>query len=94
MNEWHACQDGDMYYIQSDPEDEHYVASFENESDADDYCEYLKSKEVNKCEEYISKCSFCKTPLTDKELKYGKTLLFSLMCDKCYKEYQKESYND
>lgn len=44
--------------------------------------------------ENISKCSFCKNPLTDKELKYGKTLLFSLMCDKCYKEYQKESYND
>mgnify|MGYP005994222791 FL=1 len=44
--------------------------------------------------EYISKCSFCKNPLTDKELKYGKTLLFSLMCNKCYKEYQKESYND
>ena len=51
IQEWHAYQDGDMYYIQSDPEDEHYVASFENESDADDYCEYLKSKEVNKCEE-------------------------------------------
>ena len=51
IQEWHACQDGDMYYIQSDPEDEHYVASFENESAADDYCEYLKSKEVNKCEE-------------------------------------------
>ena len=40
--------------------------------------------------ENISKCSFCKNPLTDKELKYGKTLLFSLMCNKCYKEYQKE----
>jgi hypothetical protein len=40
--------------------------------------------------ENISKCSFCKNPLTDKELKYGKTLLFSLMCNKCYKEYQKD----
>ena len=29
IQEWHACQDGDMYYIQSDPEDEQYIASFE-----------------------------------------------------------------
>ena len=35
-------------------------------------------------------CNFCNTPLTDKELKYGKTILFSLMCGNCYKQYQKE----
>ena len=40
--------------------------------------------------EYISKCSFCKNPLTDNELKYGKTLLFSLMCNKCYNQYLEE----
>ena len=56
---------------------------------------YLKEYRENYgMNENISKCSFCKNPLTDKELKYGKTLLFSLMCNKCYKEYEKESYND
>jgi len=35
-------------------------------------------------------CSFCKTVLTDRELKYGKTILFSLCCDKCYKEHEKQ----
>lgn len=35
-------------------------------------------------------CSFCNTPLTDKELKYGKSILFSLCCGKCYKQYLEE----
>lgn len=35
-------------------------------------------------------CDFCKIELTDKEIKYGKTLLLSVMCGNCWKEYQRE----
>uniref|UniRef100_A0AAT9J7C0 ORF22 n=1 Tax=Nitrosopumilaceae spindle-shaped virus TaxID=3065433 RepID=A0AAT9J7C0_9VIRU len=35
-------------------------------------------------------CSFCYNELTEKELKYGKSLLFSITCQKCYNKYLKE----
>ena len=39
---------------------------------------------------YNLPCDFCKIELTDKELKYGKTLLFSMSCGKCYKEHLRQ----
>lgn len=44
--EYVVCQDGDMFYIQEDPEDETWIASFNSQYDADKYCEYL-NKEKN-----------------------------------------------
>lgn len=38
----------------------------------------------------IQSCSFCCNFLTDKEIKYGKTILFSLMCKICYNRYKKQ----
>lgn len=45
MVTWHACQDGDKYYIQDDPESEQWIASFDNQKQAEDYCIFLNSKE-------------------------------------------------
>ena len=44
---WHACQDGDMYYVQDNPEGETYVASFSNYLDAEKYCDMLEDKELD-----------------------------------------------
>jgi len=43
--EYCVCQDGDKFYIQTDPEDEEWIASFNSEEEADEYCELLNKKQ-------------------------------------------------
>ena len=42
----------------------------------------------------VAPCSFCKSDLTEKEYLHGKTILFSMCCGKCYKQYLKECKED
>ncbi len=44
MTKLHVCQDGNKFYIQDDPESEEWIACFDSQSEADEYCEYLNKK--------------------------------------------------
>ncbi len=44
----HACQDGDKFYVQEDPEDETWLASFNTEAAALQYIKFLEGVEAFK----------------------------------------------
>jgi len=45
ITEYCVCQDGDMFYVKTDPENEERIASFHSEEEADNYCKQLNAKD-------------------------------------------------